>query len=313
MTGVVLALLLLAATLAALAWPLFGPTPEALGHGLEDDAPVARWEGERARLVAAMRDNDLALAEGRLDNAVHQFTASRLAAEAERVLSRLRAARDEFSPIRDEAPDAARSVLPHLAVLGLVLAVAVLSARAAEWQDIDLAGSPHEDGTVPLDAVAAMAGDGEMPDIGAMVGGLEARVNAGDATADEIKMLLRSYDTLGRMEDARPVLRAALVRFPDDPEFQLGWLRLVITLKEPGDAAAALPLADRLIAAIPDLLEARWYRSLLLVSEGRRDEALSELRAMAPLLPADSPAGRAVAGLIADLDNLPDLSKGPSP
>lgn len=314
MTVLVLALAMLAAALAALAVPLFGPAPAPLGLGLEDAAPVARWEGERARLVAAMRDNDLALAEGRLDSAVHQSTASRLAAEAERVLSRLRAARGQFQTPVQVAEIAPRKALSHLAVMGLVLVVAVLSARAAGWQDINLVGSPHADGSIPLEgAVPPMATGEGMPDIGAMVAGLEARVAQGDATAEEIKMLLRSYDTLGRLADARPVLQGALARFPADPEFRLGWLRLVVSLPEPGDAAGALTLADGLIAEIPDLLEARWYRSLLLVGAARRDEALAELRGMAPLLPADSPAGRAVAGLIADLETLPVPTEGASP
>src|SRR5690606_15618625 len=113
--------------------------------------------------------------------------------------------------------------------------------------------------------------------------------------------LLRSYDTLGRLADARPVLDEALARFPDDPEFRIAWLRVVVSLPRPGDAALALPVADRLIADMPDLLEARWYRSLLLVAEGRRGEARAELMWMAPLLPEGSPARGAVEKLIAEL------------
>lgn len=300
-----MALAVILAALAAVAWPLFSRVPPALGRGLEDDAPLVRWGAERDRLVAAMRDNDMALAERRMDPATHQATALRLAAEAERVLSRLRAARDQFAaaPAAEVGAMRAGGRFAHAGLLALTLAAGLAAAWAARWQDIDLTGSPHADGSVPLDgSPGAPPVDAEgMPDIGAMVAGLEARVADGDASPDEIKMLLRSYDTLGRFADARPVLDAALARFPGDPELQIAWLRVVVSLPRPGDAALALPVADRLIAAMPDLLEARWYRSLLLVAEGRRDEARAELMWMAPLLPEGSPARGAVEKLIKEL------------
>lgn len=328
MSGLILAVLLGAAVLLAVGWPLFARPPQALGRGLEDDAPVVRWEAERARLIAAMRDNDLALAEGRLDTATHQATAARLSAEAEAVLKRLRAARGQFEP----PPEAAAARPQRLASalgLALVLLAALGIARMASWQDLDLAVNPHENGNIPLDESQLAAGppaegppagapviagppvgippldaDGA-PDVGAMVGRLEARVAQGDASADEVKMLLRSYDTLGRMADARQVLEAALPRFPDDTELQLAWLRAVISLPREGDADRALPVADSLIAAMPDLLEARWYRALLLVQEGRRDEARAELSWMHPQLPPESAVERAVAQLIARLSDPP--------
>lgn len=325
MNGPLLLALLTAAAGLAVAWPLAFAPPSPLGRGLEDDAPVARWEGERARLIAAMRDNDLALAECRLDARAHETTAARLAVEAERVLGRLRAARGQFAPAAEARAGPGPGRLATLLVLALTLAAGFGAERVARWQDIDLTGSPHADGSVPLDGSATGAGagaavppaaglpagsplaadDAVAPDIGAMVERLEARVAAGDAGPGEIKMLLRSYDSLGRMADARRVLEDALARFPDDPDFQIGWLRAVITLPAAGDPARALPVAERLIAAMPDLLEARWYRSLLLAALGRREDALAELMWIAPRLPAGSPAHAAVTGRIEELSRPP--------
>ena len=311
MSITLLTLTLLAGTLLACGLPLWRGTARPLGRGLEDDAPLHRWEAERARLIGQLQDNDLALAEGRVTPAVHTATATRLGEEAEAVMDRLRAARRAFAPPEQAAPPPGRagSALALVAVAALTAG----SAYLARWQDIDLVGSPHADGRVPIDIAGAMPADGGLdaeapgaPDIGSMVAGLEARVAEGDAAADEIKMLLRSYDTLGRIEEARAVLDAALVRFPDDPEFRLGWLRAAVNVPQPGDGARALALADGLIAEMPDLLEARWYRGLYLIEADRTDEARRELMWLAPRLPAESPALRAVAARLAALAEAAD-------
>lgn len=309
MSGALLAAGIALAVTVAVGHPLLAGRIRPLGRGLEDDAPVRRWEGERARLIRQLQENDLALVEGRLDPAHHSATAARLSAEAEAVVARLRAAREELGEHVLAAVARPGRVASVLAVAA-VLAAGWGAARLAQWQDIDLTGSPHADGSVPLDGVAMLpvpadlqpggAEDGE-PDIGAMVARLEARVAGGGASPEEIKMLLRSYDTLGRIAEARPVLDAALGRFPDDPDFQIGWLRAVVTLPREGDSARGLDVAERLIAAMPELLEARWYRSLFLVAEGRREEARAELMWMAPRLPEESPARRGVEELIMEL------------
>ncbi|GAB4388368.1 tetratricopeptide repeat protein [Albidovulum sp.] len=312
-------LILCLPALGLVLWPLIRGRAAVLGRGAEDDSPLQRWEAERARLIAQIRDNDIALAERRLDAETHRANAARLGAEAEAALAALRGARAELAG-DGIAPRERPHPLAMLAAAAAVLAVAAAAGTFARLQDIDLTGSPHADGRIPIDVAgvpatppamglpppAAGAGpvigaDGT-PDIGAMVARLEARVAEGDAPPEDIAMLLRSYDTLGRIADAREVLVGALARFPDNPDFQIGYLRAVINEPEGADLDLALAAADRLIAAMPGLMEARWYRSLILMRLGRPDEAERELMWMTPQLPADSPAGRAVRDLLAQLE-----------
>lgn len=303
--------ILAAVVLAGVLWPILRGRGEDLGVGQEDDSPVRRWQAERARLITQLRDNDLALAEGRLDAETHRMNAIRLGSEAEAAVAALRGARAELGA-GGIAPRARAHPLLVPASVVVVAALTLGAAQMARHQDIDLTGSPHADGRVPLDIAGVLPatdpvtlppviGADGTPDIGAMVARLEARVADGEAGAEEIAMLLRSYDTLGRMEDARAVLAEAVRRFPQHPDLLLGFLRAAIDAPDGADPAVALPVAERLIAQMPNLMEARWYRSLLLIRAERSDEARSELMWMTPQLRADSPAGRAVAGLLAEL------------
>lgn len=304
-----------ALVLIPVALPLLTRETRALGRGLEDDSPLRRWEAERARLITQLQDNDLALAERRVDAPTHAAIATRLGHEAEAavgILRRLRAEFDTPSPEATTRPGLLGSATALLVVLGFALG----AQHLARWQDIDLVGTPHADGRVPLDAAApapsagpVIAADGTpvigpdgAPDIGAMVARLEGRVATGDASAQDIKMLLRSYDTMGRQDEARDVLDDALARWPGDTDFQIGWLRAQIAAPDTLDPATALPVAERLIAALPDLAEARWYRSLILVRLGRAEDARHELMWLAPRLPEGSPAAGAVSGLLAEID-----------
>src|SRR5690606_2575150 len=84
--------------------PLFRSSANRpLGTGMEDDSPIRRWQEEKDRLTAQLRDNDLALAEGRVDAAAHSTIASRLAVDAEHALTRLREAREALAPAATDA------------------------------------------------------------------------------------------------------------------------------------------------------------------------------------------------------------------
>jgi hypothetical protein len=214
MTITLVSLLLCAAVVALTVSPLFRKGGnEPLGRGLEDDSPIRRWQDEKDRLTAQLRDNDLALAEGRIDEAAHSSIAARLAAEADRALVRLRRAREGLTPVAAET--ARRIRLPVTATAAVLVMAATYGVHAfASLGDIDRTRSPHASGEAPVDAAQGGAGmplgaDGA-PDIGAMVARLEARVNGGDYTPEDAAMLMRSYRALGRDADARALLQMGI-------------------------------------------------------------------------------------------------------
>lgn len=305
MTG--LALLVMLAALGFALAPLLRPeAARPLGFGLERDDPVQRWQGARDRLIAQLRDNDLALAEGRVDAVSHAEVGTRLRADAEAALAALRGARAAFAPAAatGEAtrPGLTGTVLVALALVALTFGADRLASRA----NIDLRGTPHADGRLPLDGTAPagpVVGADGVPDVGAMVARLEARVAEGGGSVEDYHMLFRSYATMERNDEALALIDAARRKFPQDADFPMIFLRSVVTLPEVGREAEALAIAETLIAADPGLMEARWYRAVLLVRTGQPEQARGELEWMAPRLEAGTAARAAVVDLIAQIDD----------
>lgn len=308
MTMTLVSLALCAALVALVAAPLLRRSANLpLGTGIEDDGPVRRWREEKDRLIAQLRDNDLALAEGRVDASVHTTIASRLAHDAETALARLRDARAELAPDPAHEPSWIGrwpTFFAGLAVIALTWGAHVVSSRS----DVDMTRSPHADGSIPLPADAAgmpVGADGA-PDIGAMVARLEARVEAGDYTPQDAAMLLRSYRVVGREDDAAALLAKARQAHPRDVGLMLAQAERLIGDPAPESAERAAAVIAEALAAEPDLAEALWYRSLLMVRQGRLDEARRELDRLAPRVAGNPQAAEAVRGLRARIDLPPD-------
>lgn len=314
MTITLLSLALCVAIVALTASPMFrAGANRSLGTGKEDDSPVRRWQEEKDRLTAQLRDNDLALAEGRIDAAAHSGIASKLAGDAEHALSRLREAREALAPAA--ADTARRAGRLTAALMGVAVVAAAYGVHAfASRGDVDMNRSPHAAGQIPLPPGAAkpeggaassagvpLGADGA-PDIGAMVARLEARIAGGDYTTDDVAMLMRSYGVLGRDADAKALLAKASAKFPDDLSFRFSFIETALGGSDPADIEAAEKMVADILAASPDLAEARWYRSLFLVRRGDFDAARKELRALLPLVTANPQAASAVNDLLARLD-----------
>ncbi len=303
MTITFIALALAVVVVALVASPLFrGAANRTLGRGKEDDSPIRLWQEEKDRLTGQLRDNDLALAEGRLDVREHDAVAMRLAAEADHALVRLRQAREGLTPA---APGTARPVRAWRAAAGavLVLAVAYGAHAFASLGDIDMTRHAAADGQPAVGSEGGMpVGANGAPDIGAMVARLEARVESGDYTVDDAAMLLRSYGTLGREADAKALLDKALKTFPDDVNFKLTFVDAALSGTDPAMATEAQAMVEAMLKVEPDLPEARWYRSLFLVRQGDLESARKELHALQPLVAGNKEASDAVANLLARLD-----------
>src|SRR5690606_401648 len=104
-------------------------------------------------------------------------------------------------------------------VAGLVVAAAYGVHGFASMGDIDMTRSPHGDEVPVADAGESGAAPAGMPlgadgapDIGAMVARLEARVESGDYSPDDVAMLLRSYRVLGREDNGDRLLDTAAAK-----------------------------------------------------------------------------------------------------
>ncbi|RKF12857.1 hypothetical protein D6850_15205 [Roseovarius spongiae] len=282
--------------------PLFRPAANrAMGLGVESRDPVARWQHEKDRLTDQLRDNDIALAEGRIDAAVHGRNNARLAAEAEGALKALRRAREAFAPaaLRDtHMPGGVASALTAACIVAAAFGVSAVASS----EDIDMTRSPHEDGGVPIATPAGMPVDADgAPDIAAMVARLEARVWDGDASPDDYRMLLRSYGVLGREAEAPEVLKAAADQYPDDLEFRMNYLRMVVESPDAPPAVELLAQVEDVLEAVPDMAEARWYRSLLNLQLGRPTAAKTDLEWLVVRLQPDHPAAGEVRTLLTEI------------
>lgn len=299
-----IALALAVLVVALVASPLFlGSANRSLGRGKEDDSPIRLWQEEKDRLTGQLRDNDLALAEGRVDAQEHDAVAARLAAEADHALVRLRQAREGLTPA---AAEAMRPVRAWRAAAGalLVLALAYGAHAFASLGDIDMTRHAEAGGQAAASAPAGgmPVGTDGAPDIGAMVARLESRVEAGDYTPEDAAMLLRSYNTLGREADAAALLEKALKAFPDDVRFKLTFIDVALSGSDPAMATEAQMMVDAMLKVDPDLPEARWYRSLFLIRQGDLESARKELHALQPMVASNKEAAEAVASLLARLD-----------
>ena len=304
MTTSLIAFLLCLTAVAVAVGPLLRKrASEPLGTGLEDDSPVRRWQEEKDRLTGQLRDNDLALAEGRIDAARHSATATRLAGEAEHALARLREVRGSLAPADAAAARHERGwtvALAAIAILGAAYGVHAFASRG----DIDMTRSPH--GNMAAAPGEGEAGEGEaaggMPDIAAMVARLEARIAEGDYAPDDVAMLLRSYRVLGRGEGGEQLLDEAARKFPGDAQISLAFIDAALAATDTARLVRAEKMVADLLAASPDLAEARWYRALFLVRHGDLDTARAELRALGPLVAGNPQAAEAVRTLLSRID-----------
>lgn len=309
MTTSMIAFLLCVAVVAIAVSPLLRKRANLpLGTGLEDASPVRRWQEEKDRLTGQLRDNDLALAEGRVDAAQHSSIAARLAGEAEHALSRLREVRGALAPAFETTPRSARW-WTVVFVAGFVVIIAYGVHGFASLGDIDMTRSPHGDAAPVADAGAGAAPPAGMPmgadgapDIDAMVTRLEARIAGGDYAPDDVAMLLRSYRVLGREDESEALLDKAAVKFPGDAQIRLAFIDAALAGTDPARLDRAENMVSDLLAAQPDLAEARWYRSLFLIRKGELDVARGELRKLEPMVADNPQAAEAVRTLLSRID-----------
>ena len=290
-TLIVLLLLVLPVGLAVFRPLLAAEFDRDPGPGREVGAPPAAGE--------ALAELDAALAEGKLTAAAHAEETRRL---GQRQVSAPGGADGAAAVARPHRPAA----YPFAAAAGWAGAIllTLLVALVVEGMDIRSRVAPD------MSALAASGGDsapvpgvppvGEdfVPDIGAMIAGLESRILSGEVVEADIEMLVRSYTVLEREGEVTGFLRDAVDLNPDHPV-----LLLALAIRLYGEAGAATDreaegLLDRLLAADPDRPIGQWYKSLLLARRGETDAALARLRHVQALVAADPTAHSVVTELI---------------
>jgi cytochrome c-type biogenesis protein CcmH/NrfG len=291
----------------AVLWPLWSRRADRpLGDGLEADDTAALWQEEKDRLVAQIQALDVSLAEAKISTEEHARERAALSAEAERALAQLRKVRRATTTAdsghRPRTYPIVGGVLAGLLLLaggGITIYVGGDVVR----RDV----SPHGQESLPLAAGEPASGQ-EAPDIGAMVARLEGRVAEGDASADDLLMLARSYRTLGRSDDSISLYQRALEADPDNLEALVSLGVALYGSQNEDKREDAESFFDRALAHQPDLPEALWYKSLLLLRRHEVTEArsmLEHLDALAEGIPEVRLAVRKALAQIAASEPIP--------
>lgn len=312
-----------------LAWTLFPLWVKAFdrdtGDGLEKDDRIARWREEKDRLVAEMVALDVAITEQKIDRMSYERERSRVMAEAESAAEELRKARTATHGRTHKA-----RTYPMLGgALAAVVALAAITLTVAlDSNDLRTDTSPHASGRIPLSPEQmaagmpegakpapstpnphAAAGQGRpplgpdgTPDVGAMVGKLEARVNAGGASLDEVMMLARSYRVLGREPESLAMYRKATEMAPDEPQLALVLASALLRSESETDRTEAERIVDKALDAEPAKPEALWLKSIGLIRRHDIEPAKEILGKLQSIVGENTEARAAVAGLLAELD-----------
>lgn len=277
------------------------------GTGLERRSGLARYAEAQARILAESRDLIQARAEGKIDSGSLDEEQERIAAESGAAEIPSGASSSESKPV---SPRSARTY-PVWAVAGWVAlgATSLGIAFLVNGQDIPRSSVMRPPAQAASDSMPIVGEDGE-PDIGAMVGRLEARILAGKASAQDLSMLERSYGVLGREEEINILLRRAKEVNPGNPVIAL---KLGMRLLESGDPDAleeAEANFDELLESNTNLAEALWFKSLILIRREELGEAKTLLQRLQPLVKGNAEAEETVSTVLAELARIESARSG---
>lgn len=156
-----------------------------------------------------------------------------------------------------------------------------------------------------LEAVRAMTPEQQQALIASMVDRLAARLQNQPEDLAGWRMLARSYQLLGRSQDALAALRHLAARLPEDPEVQRDYALALVQaqgaeapLSEEAEAAFA-----RVLALDPGQPDALFYLGLAAAERGDRARARALWTQLLKSLPPDSPAHAEVARRLQALDS----------
>ncbi len=328
MTTILFIVVLMALVAFVVLRPLWVREADSLiDFGREAPASDDQERAKMDRNIEAIRDLEFALAEKKVDEKSYQIERSRLTKEAETAVQQLRRKREDARKVPlDQAGTYPKT---GFAAAGVLFAATCGVALYLNSQDLVRDVSPHASGKVPigiqaetksakngavatakmpadhpkLDGTASIMGADGVPDPKAMVRRLEQRIATGEPTPQDIAMLARSYRALGRQKEILGLYRDAASRAPKNPDVLFLYAS---SLFDSGTATArteADATFDRVLVLRPDMPEALWFKSLILVKKHEIEPAKKILTKLQGLVTSNPEAKKAVAGLLAALNN----------
>ena len=268
-----LAALLVAATLAALLWPL-------LRRATATDAPDA----ERAAL-AVFRDHKRALD-------AEQAAGTIGTAEYETALAELTRRVAEESG--DALPGAARVLQPRAWPVALIVAAIIPVAALLLYQRL---GNPG------ASAVAAVAAGHDVTEqqVNAMVEGLAQRLKQRPDDADGWVLLAHSYQALDRFPESADAYAHAAALIKDDANLLADYADALAMAQGRKLAGQPAALIERALAIDPKQKKALALAATVALEASDTSAALAYWRRLAAELPPGSEQAGQVAGFIADI------------
>ncbi|MBU2581989.1 MAG: hypothetical protein KJ622_09745 [Alphaproteobacteria bacterium] len=289
------------------------------------------WQQEKDRLVREMVALDFAVAEDRLSEDDYIEQRNRLMSEAQEAVTRASRPR-----IADDPPKATPGIYPGLAIsLALMLVVgATAFTLMLDGNDIRRDTNPHADGRVPLPAPTAGFGTppafenaaqgpqnenmqtpvqaaADLPDVGAMVAKLEARVKTGKVGVDDIVMLARSYLVMNREKESMELYRRAVSMAPSDSKLKLVVASALIRSSQESDRTDGQTIVDGILSREPEKPEALWLKSIGFIQRHEIAPARQTLAKLAVLVVDNPEAKAAVAGLLQQIEAAPASRQAP--
>jgi len=302
-------------------FPLWRRRADApLGWGQEMNKEVSLWLDKKNRLTQELSELDLAFAQKKLDPLAYETDKQILLKETDDTLKALQQARNATHNAQENYNQSTYPLFGIISGIAFVVATTGLTAFLG-GQPINRTVSPHIAGEMSLiDKIKAMktadtasphkhvkgkrpvvTADGK-PDINAMVKRLELRVQKPDASLKDIMMLAKSFNVLGRKEEAIKLYERAITLAPEDLIVALTAGQYISQSPDKAVQLRGEALFDKILLAKPNFPEAMWLKSLSLLRRHKVKEAKVLLTALMPLVAQNPPAKKAVTDLFATLD-----------
>lgn len=325
MTTILFLIVLVALIAFVVLRPLWSPDCDVLTDlGREAPASDEAIQSRRDHNIEAMRDLEYALAEGKIDEKTYDKERARLTKEAETSVKQLRQRREDARKVsREQAGTYPKTGLA--AACGLLVATCV-TALYLNTHDLFRDVSPHATGQIPIPDGSAqqqkpqglssaqlpadhpklggnapiMGADGK-PDPKAMVARLEKRLASGTPSPKDVALLARSYRVLGREKEIMGLYKDAAARAPDNPDILFLYASSLFDAGSEISRAEADATFDQVLKLRPDMPEALWFKSLILVKSHKIEPAKKILTKLQGLVTDNPEAKKAVAGLLAAL------------